>query len=267
MAERSSQPQLLELSADYSDDELDAIAELFDRVRLRGRRAAADGDERTRRAVADAALRALVARRALVLEGGPARPRVRFLEPHASLLDPFVAPDATVAIRVERPGRAIARALFLRGSAAVAQEALPAQAISRMTLRPRAVVLEQLTAGVPEMSAQAAETGAKPVELTPSMLKGAERAIAGDAPMPACVPAAAADVLYARTSTVTIEMTCRTDDGSVLVERRTWIDAGTAGAWELVAGEGEPPATLLLVAREPEARDAWIESLASELSQ
>lgn len=258
--------KLLELSADYSDDELDAVAELYDRSRLRGRRAPADRDERTRRAVADAALRALVARRALILEGGPARPTVRLLEPHASLLEPFVHPDATVAVRVDRPGRSVTRALFARGQRIVVQEAVPGQAISRMTLHPRDGLRAHLTAGVPPASASAADAR-QAIELTPRMLEGTERAIVEGTPPPACVPAPAVDVLYARTAGVAVEVTTRDAEGAVAIERRWWLDAGATGAWELVDGDGDPPATVTLEPREPGERDTWLAAVAAELEQ
>lgn len=258
--------QLLELSADYSDDELDAIAEVYDRARLRGRRDPADRDERVRRAVADAALRALVARRALVLEGGPARPRVRLLEPHAAVLDPFVFPDATVAIRTDRPGRTVVRSLFARGQAVTVQEALPGQAISRMTLHPRPRILDHLLAGIPPARSDTPE-GRQRMELTPRMIEGTEGAIAAGTPAPACVPPAAADVLYARTLAVAVEVTSRDAQGVVSVERRSWIDAGALGVWELVDGDGEPPATVFLEPRPGAALNEWLADVASQLSE
>jgi len=258
--------RLLELSSDYSEDELDAIAELYDRARLRMRRSPADRDERTRRAVADAALRALVARRAMVLEGGPSRPRVRLLEPHASVLEPFVHPEAIVAIRAFRPDSStVLRVLFVREDAVVVQEALPGHAICRMTLHPRKRVLDHLLAGVPDPSEDAVQDRA-PLELTVRMLERTERAIANGAPTPDGVPDVAVDVLYARVISLAFEITRLDEDGAIVVERRAWMAAGNLGAWELVDGDGDPPATVTLTPRGGDDLREWLTDVATTLA-
>ncbi len=145
--------RLAALSIDYSDDELDAIAELFRRPDLGSRRVREPPEDAPGRAAARAAIetatRGLVARRAIALEGTPVRPRVRFVEPHATLLGAFVGADATASVRVERPSRTTTRALFARDDVVVEQSSLPAQAIKRMIAHPRAVGLERLLEGLP----------------------------------------------------------------------------------------------------------------------
>jgi hypothetical protein len=128
---------LAALAIDYSDDELDAIASIQLTViaSCSGARSRRPAGARPRedlvaraaaRAAIDAATRGLVARRAIALGGTPVRPRVRFIEPHATLLSAFVGADATASIRVERPGRTRVRALFA-DEAVVEQDSLPGQ--------------------------------------------------------------------------------------------------------------------------------------------
>ena len=270
MADGFDEARLLTLSADYSDDELDAVAELYDRPRLRGRRSEADRDERVRRAVADAALRGLVARRALVLEGSAAKPRVRLIGHHAQLLDPFVNAEVTVAVRIEHPGRVVGRALFVRGDALVVQEALPGQAIKRMTLGAIGGLRDAVESGLPLGDAasdrdDAASPAARRLELTTRAFDKAVRAVAAGEPVPQCVPLAAADLLHARRATATVSVTRREADGTIVLDQRSWLDGGTLGEWELVAGDGDPPATVMIESLEAGAIRLWLRAVLASI--
>src|SRR4051794_5641440 len=93
----------LAFSADYTQDELDAHADAFGMAALGAPRLAAEPADGTaaavRRAVLASALRSLVARRALVLTGTEARPRIQFLEPHAQILETFLRAEEIVSVR------------------------------------------------------------------------------------------------------------------------------------------------------------------------
>ncbi len=237
------------LSADYSDDELDAIALLFDRPLLAARRREHPRTS-VERAVNEAVLRGLVARRALVLEGGGKKRRVRFLEPHRALLDPFVGAEATIAVWVRRPDRVSATAFFLRGDRAVRQSALPGLAIKRMSLLPRAGAEGEALAALDLDSLPEADGERQPIELSPRMWSAAEDAVAGDGTA-AGGPAAALDLLHARTATVELSVSWTDADGTRLLERLHWLAAGTLGTWLVEPGEGDPPASVSVEPAEP----------------
>lgn len=238
------------LSVDYSDDELDAIADLFRRPDLGGRRVRDPGEDIAARAAAraaiDAATRGLVARRAIALEGTPVRPRVRFIEPHATLLGAFVGADATASVRVERPGRTQVRALFARDDVVVEQSSLPGQAIKRMVAHPRAQAPALLTEDLP--FAPEATDGARrvPHELTLTMLDRAERVLEQGSEPPAWLSSELLDLLHARTGSATIVVRRRHPGGIVLADRISWMAAGALGTWRVEPVGTQPSVTVRL---------------------
>lgn len=246
------------LSADYSDDELDAIALLLDRPLLAARKRL-HPPTAVERAVNEAALRGLVARRALVLEGTEQRRRVRFLEPHRSLLDPFVAARTTIAIWVHRPSSASATAFFLHGEEAVRQSALPGMAIKRMALLTRsAAAAEALSAlALEELTEAPAER--REIELAPRTWNAAEAAVTGEEESAA--PTEALDLLHARTATVEMIVNRGDGDGTRIQERLEWLTAGSLGPWTIEPGDGDPPATVSVTPREPGEIRAEAEAL------
>ena len=238
------------LSVDYSDDELDAIAELFRRPDLGGRRVRDPAEDAAGRAAAraaiDAATRGLVARRAIALEGTPVRPRVRFIEPHATLLGAFVGADATASVRVERPGRTQVRALFARNHVVVEQASLPGQAIKRMVAHPRAQALALLFDDLPFAPECDDDRGRAPHELTLTMLDRAERVLEqGSEPSP-WLASELLDLLHARTGSATIVIRRRHPGGIVLADRISWMAAGTLGTWRVEPVGTQPSVTVRL---------------------
>lgn len=238
------------LSVDYSDDELDAIADLFRRPDLGGRRVRDPGEDIAARAAAraaiDAATRGLVARRAIALEGTAVRPRVRFIEPHATLLGAFVGADATASVRVERPGRTQVRALFARDEVVVEQASLPGQAIKRMVAHPRALAPELLLHDLP--FAPEADDGSRrvPHELTLTMLDRAERVLEQGSEPPPWLSDELLDLLHARTGSATIVVRRRHPGGIVLADRISWMAAGTLGTWRVEPVGTQPSVTVRL---------------------
>jgi hypothetical protein len=239
------------ISVDYSDDELDAIAELFRRPDLGGRRVRDPGEDVAGRAAAraaiDAATRGLVARRAIALEGTAVRPRVRFLEPHATLLGAFVGADATASVRVERPGRTQVRALFARADVVVEQASLPGQAIKRMVAHPRGEALRLLFDDLP-CAPEAGDDlrGRVPHELTLTMLDRAERVLEQGSEPPSWLSSTLLDLLHARTGSATIVVRRRHPGGIVLADRISWMAAGTLGTWRVEPVGTTPSVTVRL---------------------
>jgi hypothetical protein len=239
------------VSIDYSDDELDAIAELFRRPDLGGRRVRDPAEDVTGRVAAraaiDAATRGLVARHALALEGTTVRPRVRFIEPHATLLGAFVGADATASVRVERPDRTQVRALFARDDAVVEQTSLPGQAIKRMVAHPRGeaprLLLEELPFA-PEAGDGAA--GRAPHELTLTMLDRAERVLEQGGESPPWLSSGLLDLLHARTGSATVIVRRRHPGGIVLADRISWMAAGMLGTWRVEPVGTQPSVTVRL---------------------
>jgi hypothetical protein len=238
------------LSVDYSDDELDAIAELFRRPDLGGRRVRDPAEDAAGRAAAraaiDAATRGLVARHAIALEGTPVRPRVRFIEPHATLLGAFVGADATASIRVERTGRTQVRALFARDDVVVEQASLPGQAIKRMVAHPRPQALELLFADLPFAPDCDDERARAPHELTLTMLDRAERVLAQGSEPPPWLSSELLDLLHARTGSATIVVRRRHPGGIVLADRISWMAAGALGTWRVEPVGTQPSVTVRL---------------------
>jgi len=239
------------VSIDYSDDELDAIAELFRRPDLGGRRVRDPGEDVAGRAAAraaiEAATRGLVARRAVALEGTEVRPRVRFIEPHATLLGAFVGADATASVRVERPGRTEVRALFARDDVVVEQSSLPGQAIKRMVAHPRAEALGLLFDDLP----CAPEAGDGPAgrvahELTLTMLDRTERVLEQGSEPPSWLSSDLLDLLHARSGSATIVVRRRHPGGIVLADRISWMAAGTLGTWRVEPVGTQPSVTVRL---------------------
>jgi hypothetical protein len=240
------------VSIDYSDDELDAIAELFRRPDLGGRRVRDPAEDVAGRAAAraaiDAATRGLVARRALALEGTEVRPRVRFIEPHATLLGAFVGADATASVRVERRGRTEVRALFARADVVVEQSSLPGQASKRMVAHPRAEALRLLFDGLPDApEANDGPAGRVAHELTLTMLDRAERVLEQGSEPPPWLSSALLDLLHARSGSATIVVRRRHPRGIVLADRISWMAAGTLGTWRVEPVGTQPSVTVRLV--------------------
>jgi hypothetical protein len=250
VAELSAEGRIAALSVDYSDDELDAIAELFRRPDLGGRRVRDPGEDVAARAAAraaiDAATRGLVARRAIALEGTPVRPRVRFIEPHATLLGAFVGADATASVRVERPGHTQVRALFARADVVVEQVSLPGQAIKRMVAHPRAQALELLMRDLPFAPECEDRAGRAPHELTLTMLDRAERVLEQGSEPPPWLSSDLLDLLHARTGSATIVVRRRHPGGIVLADRISWMAAGTLGTWRVEPVGTQPSVTVRL---------------------
>jgi hypothetical protein len=239
------------LSIDYSDDELDAIAELFRRPDLGGRRVRDPAEDivgrASARAAIDAATRGLVARRAIALEGTAVRPRVRFLEPHATLLGAFVGADATASVRVERPGRTQVRALFARDDAVVEQASLPGQAIKRMIAHPRAEALALLFHDLPFAPGAVDGAGGRvPHELTLTMLDRAERVLEQGSEPPSWLSSALLDLLHARSGSATVVVRRRHPGGIVLADRISWMAAGALGTWRVEPVGTTPSVTVRL---------------------
>jgi hypothetical protein len=239
------------VSIDYSDDELDAIAELFRRPDLGGRRVRDPAEDIVGRAAAraaiDAATRGLVARRALALEGATVRPRVRFIEPHATLLGAFVGADATASVRVERRERTQVRALFARDDVVVEQTSLPGQAIKRMVAHPRGEALRLLFEDLPFAPDAGDDAAARaPHELTLTMLDRAERVLEQGSEPPPWLSSALLDLLHARTGSATVIVRRRHSGGIVLADRISWMAAGTLGTWRVEPVGTQPSVTVRL---------------------
>jgi hypothetical protein len=250
VADLAAEGRAAAVSIDYSDDELDAIAELFRRPDLGGRRVRDPGEDVAARAAAraaiDAATRGLVARRAIALEGTPVRPRVRFIEPHATLLGTFVGADATASVRVERPGRTQVRALFARDDVVVEQASVPGQAIKRMVAHPRARSLDLLLDDLPFAPECTAGGGRVPHELTLTMLDRAERVLELGSEAPPWLSSELLDLLHARTGSATIVVRRRHPRGIVLADRISWMAAGTLGTWRVEPVGTQPSVTVRL---------------------
>ncbi len=258
------EPFARSISIDYSDDELDAIADAFTRRDIARRERAGDAHDPVRRAQSQTALRGLVARRAIALGGSPARPRMTFLEPHATLLGAFLGAEAVATIRHERGPTVRAVSLFAHGDVVVEQAARPGLAIQRMTAHGRDGARELLRG---ELSLPAGGGGAparEEIELTTrAMTLGADAVARGDSP-PECVPPRAAEILYARRSSGSVTISARDRAGTRSAEKWSWLEAGELGFWR-VRAEGDAP-LVRLVAAQPgelagEIEAAWARAL------
>ncbi|MBJ7469861.1 MAG: hypothetical protein JHD16_01100 [Solirubrobacteraceae bacterium] len=224
-------PFVRAVSIDYSDDELDALASAFNRPDLARRPERAGGDP-VRRAQQQTALRGLVARKAIALTGSTARPRIAFLDPHATMLGTYLRASALATVRTETADRTRAVSLLADDEVVVLQEALPGQAIQRMTAHgvDGAIALLGAELRLPE-SREPADRPA--IELTRRMINGALEAFQRREPAPSCVPSAGADLLYARVASGSVTFTSRDRAGTVTAHKWAWIDAGTLGVWQL----------------------------------
>lgn len=281
----TQQPIVQATSVDYSSDELDALASAFLRPDL-ARRSERVGGSAIERAQHGTALRGLVARHAIALGGQPGKPRITFLEPHATLLDAFLNAGAVATIRTEARLTRRAVSLFAADDAVVHRSELPGQEIHRLTAYPRLTAADLLvrelglgdatdggdaTNGGASRSASgdtgpAEPAGAGRFDLSRAALGAAVRAIEAEKPAPRDVPAGAADVLYARRSSGSVSISARARDGARIIGSWTWIDAGDLGFWK-VAGVGNDDSYVSMLAISPaeliaELGDAWAEVLA-----
>ena len=232
------------LSIDYSDDELDALAVAFSRSDL-ARRPERVGGDPVRRAQQQTALRGLVARHAIALGGTPTRPRIEFLEPHATLLGAFLSAAAVATVRREVREEARTVSLFVHDEVVVHQAALPGQAIQRMTAYGQGGAGALLAAELqlPQPPAEPVPRGG--VELTRRMVRTTLEAIAAREPIPAGVPGPAADILYARVASGSVAITSRDRVGTRSAEKWAWIDSGDVGLWRVRTSADSHMVTLL----------------------
>ena len=254
------------LAIDYSDDELDAIAELFHRRDLGStgvRSPPEDPVERALlRAVSDAAIRALVARRAIALSGSESFPRVRFLDPHATILGTFVGADAVASVKVEQRGRVRTRALFASGEILVEQQPLRNLAIKRMVARPRGEAETVLLRDLPFSGADG-PPGRMGLEVTLGQLAATDSALAGGEDPPPGLASGLLDILYARTASGTVIVRRRVR-GIVVAERVSWLAAGSLGTWRIEPAGTQPSVTARLEPTTDEAvRDAVLAAWSS----
>lgn len=228
------------VSVDYSDDELDAIADAFARPDLARRMAPGADHDQVRRAVLQSALRGLVARRAIKLGGTRSRPRITFLEPHATLLGAFVSADAAVTVRHERPRLLRAVSYFTRRDVVVEQHGLPDLAVQRMVAHPRAAAGRLLQADL-DIAPRKAGKRATPMSATRRQLTLAIEAVGNREPVSDALPELLREVLFARVGSSSVTLTSGVgDDGTREVSRWAWIDAGDLGLW-LVRGAADDP--------------------------
>ena len=231
-------PFVKTISIDYSDDELDALASAFHRPDL-ARRPERVGGDAVRRAQQQTALRGLVARRAIALSGTASRPRIAFLDPHATMLGAYLSAPVLVTIRREEAVQARSVSLFVHGEVVVQQEALPGQALQRMTAY-GAGGADALLAAELELPQGTGPSGATPIEMTRRMITGAVEAFDRREPAPDCVPADGADLLYARVASGSVAITARDRSGTVGAQKWAWIDGGTLGLWQVHTDEASP---------------------------
>ncbi len=220
------------ISVDYSDDELDAISEAFTRRDIARRERGGDSHDPVRRAQNHTALRGLVARRAISLDGSAAHPRITFLEPHATLLGAFLGATAVATVRRESATAESAESLFVHGDVVVEQTAREGLAIQRMTAHGRGAAPDLLLGKLPDFGSAAA-TEPQAIELTKRMMSMALTAIAGREEVPGCVPARAANILYARRESGAVTISSRDRGGTRSAQKWVWIDAGEAGLWRV----------------------------------
>lgn len=249
------------ISIDYSDDELDAIAEAFTRRDIARRSRA---DDPIWRAQAQTALRGLVARRAITLGGSRERPRLSFLEPHATLLGAMLGAEAVVTIRREKGPTTHAVTLFAHGEVVVEQAARGGLAIQRMTAHGRDTAAELLRAQLALDRAIKRPALPEEIELTRRAMTLAVGAVERRETRPDCVPARAFDVLYARRASGSATITTRDVTGTRSAEKWSWIEAGDVGLWRVVT-DGDSPLAALVAAGAGEVADeieaAWARAL------
>ncbi|MEA2154771.1 MAG: hypothetical protein QOE11_911 [Solirubrobacteraceae bacterium] len=242
-----AEPFARSISIDYSDDELDAISEAFTRRDIARRERAGDAHDPIRRAQNQTALRGLVARRAIMLGGTPARPRMTFLEPHATLLGAFLGANSIATIRREQSTTVRAVSLFVHGDVVVEQAAREGLAIQRMTAHGRDNAAHLL-----DRELLLPGPGERPpheeLELTKRTMTLTIAAIEQGSEMPERVPARAADILYARMASGSVTITTRDVSGTRSSEKWSWIDAGELGLWRVQTDADSPVVRLIAAA-------------------
>lgn len=218
------------VSADYSEDELDALAELFD-VRALGSSRLLDSDPEdvVLRAVLACATRSLVARRAIMLTGTAQRPQIEFLEPHATLLGTFLGAEEIVIVQRDGRGLSSRLVLFARNELVVTQEALAESAILRLKTYPRGQ-LPTLARGYLNLDDAVAVT-TPAIQTTIAHLIRAENAANGDVDV-GTIDEHLRDVIYARRAICEVSVK-RQSPARVEQITLRWIDAGVLGLWEL----------------------------------
>lgn len=256
-----SEPFARAISIDYSDDELDAISEAFTRRDIARRDRDADTFDPIRRAQNQTALRGLVARRAVTLGGTAARPRMTFLEPHATLLGAFLGAQAIATIRHERGATVRAVSFFAHGDVVVEQAAREGMAVQRMTAHGRQSAGALLSAEISCLtSARGNATG--DVQLTRRMMSLAVAAVENGEASPDSVPTAAVEILHARLASGSVVVTGRDRTGTRTAEKWAWIDSGDLGLWR-VRSQKDTPIIALTAERgrllSSEILDAWSE--------
>ena len=250
MAETASRPvgasagRVLSMSVDYSEDELDALADIFGVPALGSARLrnppATPLAEAVLRASLGTAIRGLVARRAIMLGGTALRPEIEFLEPHGSFLSVFLGAQATFAVRRDGDRGIEQHVVFVRDATAVEQRTADGRAILRMTAYPVAQTRSLVLGPVGLLDDARAAVEAPAVEVT---LDGLDRGIATrGADCEGTVLEALADVLHARRFTGEA-VVARTLGARVERSEVRWLDAGELGLWVVEPGVGEPPVT------------------------
>ena len=257
-----TQPFVREISIDYSDDELDALASAFGRTDL-ARMPERVGDDPVRRAQHQTALRGLVARRAIMLSGTAARPQIAFLDPHATLLGSWLRAPAVATLRTETREAVRSVTLLVGDEVIVHQASIPGQAIQRLTAYGLDGAADLLASELDLSTAAPPADDAQPIEVTARMVTAALDAFSRREPAPDCVPTAAAEILHARISSGSLTITARS--GSVrTADRWSWIDAGTLGLWRVRGGDATP--TLSLEPAQPSALRTEIAEMWAQLS-
>lgn len=234
----STAPFVRTISIDYSDDELDALASAFSRPDLARRPDRAGGDA-IRRAQQQTALRGLVARKAIALGGTTARPQITFLDPHATLLGAYLGAPVLATVRHESAMGTRAVSLFAHDAVVVHQDAIPGQAVQRMTAHGVDGAPALLAAEL-RLPASTGPQNRQPIEATRRMINGAIEAFEKREPAPDCVPPLAADLLYARISSGSVALTSRDRAGVVGAEKWAWIDGGDLGTWQVQTDDASP---------------------------
>jgi hypothetical protein len=230
------------LSADYSHDELDAVADAFGVTSRGSARLQSQPDDPLLRASLATALRGLVARRALTLGGTAASPRIELLEPHGTLLGTFIGATRVLSAEAEERSRTERWVVFLREDVAVQQCAVAGTAIVRMTaLAPSAAIASLLDSlRLPQSDAERDLTR-RPLEASAAAFDRGSDALRAAGATDALI-----DLVHARRRRITIVE--EQIDGRRM-ERRTrrWIDAGTLGWWRVEPDDYDPPTVVRLI--------------------
>src|SRR5262249_48722823 len=119
------------------------------------------------------------------------------------------------------------------------QAAREGLAIQRMTANPRAAASELLRSEL-ALPDDAGAADGEPIELTMRMMTLTLAAVGKGEDPPSCVPARAADILYARRSSGSVTTGARARSGVRSASKWSWVDAGDLGLWR-VEPDGEGP--------------------------